>query len=206
MIESVTIAQVTSWSSVRHQSGVLDLVHQVQHGEPYNYRPAESPPPEDWFPALVGRAEITLVAYGPTSHPVGYCVASALTLDPDVLAVVDELGVQPSTTAYLAELGGCVRTRRRGIASMLLGRLLADPPAGTTAWVVRTLEINAAAIALYQRHGFESMPAAMHILHGRPRVCLIRRDADRGAPQPDSCSPSPYLHPGPQRESSPIDN
>lgn len=191
MIESVTVARVGSWPSVRYSTGVLELVGQVQYGVPYNYRPGQSPPPENWFPALVDRSDITLVAYGPTCYPVGYCVAVALTHDPNALAVADELGVEPSTTAYLAELGVCTKVRRRGIASMLLGVLLAGPPAGTTAWVVRTLAINTPAIALYQRHGFELAPTAPQVLHGRPRVYLIRREADRCCPPPDSRSPLP---------------
>ena len=177
MTESVTITRVRDWPSVHHSTGVLELVSQVQYGEPYNYRPGEGPPPESWFPPLVDHSDITLVAYGPTHHPVGYCVALALTRYPDALTVADELGVDPSTTAYLAELGVCTRTRRRGIASMLLDELLADPPAGTTAWVVRTLEINTPAIALYQGHDFELVPTATQILHGRPRVYLVRREA-----------------------------
>jgi ribosomal protein S18 acetylase RimI-like enzyme len=208
--ESITIARARSWPSVRHQSGVLDLVKQVQYGEPYNYRPGESPPPEDWFPALVDRSEITQVAYGPTRHPVGYCVASALTRYPDILAVADELGVQPSTIAYLAELGVCARTRRRGIASMLLDHLLADPPAGTTVWVARTLEINTPAIALYQGYGFEFVPAAAHILHGRPRVYLVRvtqtADVRSRVHVPRHRSPAPPSEPAPGKNAPTRDN
>ncbi|MGH3696970.1 MAG: hypothetical protein ACRDRX_23825 [Pseudonocardiaceae bacterium] len=51
-MDSVTVALVPSWPGVAHQSGVLDLVAQVQHGEPYNYRPGEIPPPEDWISRL----------------------------------------------------------------------------------------------------------------------------------------------------------
>lgn len=178
--QNVTVAQVTSWPSARRRSGVLDLVDQVQHGEPYDYRPGEIPPPEDWFPALVDRSDITLVAYGPAGDPLGYCVTLALTRYPDALAVADELGVQPSETSYLAELGVCGTARRRGIASLLLGRMLADPPVGTTAWVVRTLEINAAAITLYQRHGFALVPGVAEIRHKRPRVYLVRHAAISG--------------------------
>lgn len=98
------------------------MVNQVQLGEPYNYRPGEIPPPEDWFPALVDRSDVTLVAYDPADRPVGYCVALALTRYPDVLAVTEELGVQPWETSYLAELGVCATARRRGIATLLLGR------------------------------------------------------------------------------------
>ncbi|MGH3916199.1 MAG: GNAT family N-acetyltransferase [Pseudonocardiaceae bacterium] len=180
MRESVTIAPVTSWQSVRRRSGVLDLVNQIQHGEPYNYRPGEIPRSEDWFPALVNHSDLTVVAYGPTGQPVGYCVALVLTRYPDALAVADEFGVQPSETSYLAELGVCATARRHGIASLLLGRMLADPPTGTTAWVTRTLEINTAAITLYQRHGFQLVPAVTQVRHGRPRVYLVRHDATCG--------------------------
>ncbi|MGH3755611.1 MAG: hypothetical protein ACRDRP_23535 [Pseudonocardiaceae bacterium] len=64
-------------------------------------------------------------------------VALALTRYPDTLAVADELGVQPSMTGYPAELGVCATMRRRGVASLLLSRVLADPPAEITAWAAR---------------------------------------------------------------------
>ncbi len=75
LVADVAIERVMSWSSVRHRSSVLDVVDQVQLGEPYNYRAGEIPPSEQWFPPLVDRSDITLVAYGPADHPVGYCVA-----------------------------------------------------------------------------------------------------------------------------------
>lgn len=173
-MDDVTVARVTYWACVSHQSGVLDVVNQVQLGEPYNYRPGEIPPPEAWFPGLVDRSDVTLVAYDPAGRPVGYCVALALTRYPDALAVAEELGVQPSETSYLAELGVCVTARRRGIASLLLDRMLADPPAGITAWAVRTLKINAAAIILYQHHGFTLVPGVTEMRHRRPRIYLVR--------------------------------
>ncbi len=124
---------------------------------------------------MVDRNDITLVAYDPTGHPVGYCVALAIASYPDALAVAEELGVQPSETGYLAELGVCVTARRRGVASLLLSRTLANPPAGITGWVMRTLENNAPAITLYRRHGFTLVPCVTEMRHGRLRVYLVRR-------------------------------
>jgi ribosomal protein S18 acetylase RimI-like enzyme len=173
--DNVTIMRASAWPRVHSQSALLELVSQLQHGEPYNYRPDEVPASEDWFPALVDLADTTLVAYDPPGEPIGYCVALGVTAYPDVLAVASNLGITASSTAYLAELGVSISMRRRGVASMLLDHLLAAAPAGALTWIVRTLEINTPAIALYQGHGFELVPAVTTTLEGRPRVYLIRQ-------------------------------
>ncbi|MGH3671206.1 MAG: GNAT family N-acetyltransferase, partial [Pseudonocardiaceae bacterium] len=72
-------------------------------------------------------------------------------------------------------------TRRQGLANTLIARLIGQPPA--SAWVVRTLENNGPAIALYRRHGFELVPEVLEVRHGRPRVFLTRSDRTAFPPE-----------------------
>lgn len=168
----LTVAPAPSWSAVRSQAGLLDLVDHVQVSEPYSYRPGEVASPEEWFPPLVDRSDLTLLAYRPGDRPVGYCVAIGLVDYPAAAAA--ELGVEPASTVYLAELAVSPGVRRRGIASTLLDLMTERSPSGTTAWVIRTLANNAPAIALYRRHGFEVVPGVTELRHGRTRVYLVR--------------------------------
>ncbi|MGH3768687.1 MAG: GNAT family N-acetyltransferase [Pseudonocardiaceae bacterium] len=178
-MEGVTIARIASWSAVARQNDVLELVNQIQSGEPYNYRPGEIASSKEWFPPMVDRSDLTLVAYDATDRPVAYCVALPLAGYPDALAVSDGFGMQPSATGYLAELGVSTAMRRQGIASTLLTRATDARRTEASAWVVRTLENNAPAIALYQRHGFTLVPRASQIHNGRARVFLIRPNQNR---------------------------
>ncbi|MGH3567708.1 MAG: GNAT family N-acetyltransferase [Pseudonocardia sp.] len=147
---------------------------QVQNGEPYNYRPGEIAAAEEWFPPLVDRSTVTLLAYGGTDRPVAYCVARPVTGYPEALAVAERLGMYSPDAEYLAELGVSAAQRRQGIASTLLARAIEQRR--SSAWVVRTLEINGPAIALYQRHGFHLVPEVVQVHHGRARVFLVRPD------------------------------
>ncbi len=131
-----------------------------------------TPAPEEWFPPLVDRSSSTLPAYAGIDRPVGYLVALALTSYPDALAVAEHRGMHPPDTGYLAELGVSPAHRRHGITTTLLARVIDQRR--SRAWLVRTLENNTAAIALYQRYGFELVPDVLEVRHGRRRVFLVK--------------------------------
>lgn len=107
-----------------------------------------------------------------TDRTACYAVALALTHYPEALAVAAHRRVHRPNTGYLAKLGVSPAQRRRGIASALLTRMIDKRP--PSAWLVRTLQNNTPAIALYQHHGLELVPEVLEVRHGRPRVYLAK--------------------------------
>jgi ribosomal protein S18 acetylase RimI-like enzyme len=163
---------MASWSDVDRPRDVLGLANQIQVEEPHNYRPDEIVGPEDWFPAGVNQSWLVLLAYADTDRPVCYAVALALTYYPEALAVTARQRVHAPDTGYLVELGVSPAQCRRGIANALLTRMI--DKRSPSAWLVRTLQNNTPAIALYQHHCFELVPEVLEVRHGRPRVYLAK--------------------------------
>jgi ribosomal protein S18 acetylase RimI-like enzyme len=155
-------------------AALLALVQDIQDNPPYDYRPGEVASAREWFPPLVEQASHAYVARR-GEEPVGFLVALPITAYGKVDDFEEALGVDFETTLYLAELGISSDARRIGLASTLIERLHADVPASTTACVVRTLDHNAPAIALYERHGYELADGVIQQWNGRPRVFLTRR-------------------------------
>ncbi|MBM7787812.1 GNAT family N-acetyltransferase [Tenggerimyces flavus] len=152
------------------------LVQVIQDSPPYDYRPGEVAAAAEWFPPLVERATHAYVARR-AEEPVGFLVALPISTYGKVDDYEAALGVDFATTTYLAELGVASSARRIGLASTLVERLHAELPETTTACVVRTLEWNAPAIALYERHGYELADGVTQEWNGRTRVFLTRRFA-----------------------------
>jgi ribosomal protein S18 acetylase RimI-like enzyme len=153
---------------------LVALAQEIQDNPPYDYRPGEVAPAKEWFPRLVEQATHAYVARR-HGEPVGLLVALPITAYGKVDEFEAALGVDYATTIYLAELGISSSARRIGLASTLIERLHAELPADTTACVVRTLEWNAPAIALYERHGYQVADGVKQRFNGRPRVFLTRR-------------------------------
>lgn len=173
----MTVVRIDDLSELDRPTELLDLVDEIQAGPPYSYRPGELPPASEWFAALVTSAELTLVALD--QDPVGYCVALSWQAYGKLDGYAAQLGVDPATTTYLAELGVAASARRRGVASALLTDLDRALPPDTTACVIRTLADNDPAIALYERHGYQVAHHVDQTLHGRARVFLVRpREAE----------------------------
>lgn len=167
-----TDVEITSASPA--DQALVALAQDIQDSPPYDYRPGEVAPAAEWFPALVERASHAYVARR-GDEPVGFLVALPIVAYGKVNDFEEALGVDFGSTLYLAELGVATTARRIGLASTLIERLHAERSPGTTACVVRTLEHNAPAIALYQRHGYELADGVVQQWNGRPRVFLTRR-------------------------------
>ncbi len=155
-------------------TGLTELVERIQQEPPYSYQPGEIRPATTWFPALLAKSRLALVA---TMHnqPVGYCVGLPVTAYGKVDDLLPQLQVDPETTEYLAELGVDGTVRRRGVASTLLERFHHGLPPSTTAIVVRTLADNAPAIAFYRLHGYELIDGVGQLWNNRERIFLVRR-------------------------------
>jgi ribosomal protein S18 acetylase RimI-like enzyme len=159
-------------------SALCDLVERIQQQPPYSYKPGEIRAAASWFPPLVAMARVALVAtLG--GRPVGYCVSLPIETYGKLNDLLPQLGVEPATTEYLAELGVDTSVRRQGIASALLEGMHAALPATTTAVVIRTLAENAPAIAFYERHGYQLIDGVRQVWNGRPRIFLITRPTAR---------------------------
>lgn len=153
---------------------LVALAQEIQDNPPYDYQPGEVAPAKEWFPPLVEQATHAYVAHR-DGEPVGLLVALPIATYGNLDDFETALGVDFATTIYLAELGISSTARRLGLASTLIERLHAELPTGTTACVVRTLEWNTPAIALYQRHGYQLADGVTQQFNGRPRVFLTRR-------------------------------
>jgi ribosomal protein S18 acetylase RimI-like enzyme len=175
IMDKLEIVRARSWSEVEHPAALLGLVDEIVAGPPYSYAPGEITPTVDWFPALVDKAGLTLVARR-DGEPVGYGVALPFETYGKLGDFADRLGVRPATTMYLAELGVSSTARRQGIAGRLVDDLHTAFPAGTAASVVRTLAGNEPAVALYRRHGYQLVDGVTQQWNGRERIFLIRQE------------------------------
>jgi ribosomal protein S18 acetylase RimI-like enzyme len=163
-------------------SDLVDLVERIQEGPPYFYKPGEIRPAVSWFPELVETARVALVATV-GGRPVGYCVSLPIETYGKLKDVLPQLGVDPATTEYLAEMGVDESVRRHGIASALLAQMHEMLPTTTTAVVVRTLAENATAIAFYERHGYQLVDGVQQTWNARQRIFLTARTSVRRPPE-----------------------
>lgn len=158
---------------------LVELVQQASTGPPYCYADGEIDPAIEWFPPLVRRNALTLVAVNPSGEPIGYCVATPLADSHSMGEVENSLGVDPTSTYYVAELGVAEPARRCGLGAALVGAMVEATPSDIDGLAVRTLVDHHAAIGLYQGIGFSIVPGLVQIYHDRPRLFLTR-PLDRG--------------------------
>lgn len=173
--KAVAIRIIDSWESLpaESRSAITVLVERIQQEPPYSYKSGEIEPAAAWFPQLVRRARVALVAES-GGRPVGYCVSLPVKDYGKLDDLMPQLPVDPNTTEYLAELGVDGSLRRKGVATALLDRLHEHLPAATTSVVIRTLTNNAGAIAFYQHHGYEVAEGVRQQWNGRLRLFLTR--------------------------------
>ncbi|MEU4290823.1 GNAT family N-acetyltransferase [Kribbella sp. NPDC026596] len=157
------------------ESALLDLVERIQQEPPYSYKPGEIRPAADWFPPLVEKSHVALVATA-GSRPVGYCVSLPVVTYGKLNDLLSQLAIEPETTEYLAELAVDSSVRRQGIASAVLDRMRELLPPTTTTVLLRTLTENTTAIAFYQRHGYQVVDGVQQVWNGRQRLFLTRRN------------------------------
>jgi ribosomal protein S18 acetylase RimI-like enzyme len=167
------VVRVRDLSDLDEPQSLFELVDQISASPPYSYAPGEISPTEVWFPALLRKAELTVVAVR-DSRVLGYCVALPFDDYGKLGDYARSLGIDASTTMYVAELGVEPSQRRQGIAGRLLGEVHENLRPETTTCVVRTLAVNEPAIELYRRHGYAVVPGLTQEWNGRERVFLTR--------------------------------
>ncbi|MGH3885159.1 MAG: GNAT family N-acetyltransferase [Pseudonocardiaceae bacterium] len=106
---------------------VCSLVQEIQQAPPYGYAPGEIRDASDWFPELIDSGGGTHVAYEDAQRPVGYAAVLPLVDYHDGIRMTAMVGVDPSETAYVAELGVGRGVRRQGLGSGLLRLAMATP-------------------------------------------------------------------------------
>lgn len=175
IMDKLEVVRARSWQEVQRPEALLSLIDEIVAGPPYSYAPGEVASTSGWFPPLVDKAGLTLLAER-GGMPVAYAVALPFETYGKLDDFADRLGVVPETTMYLAELGVATTARRQGVAARLVDELHAGFPATTTACVVRTLAGNEPAVALYQRHGYRLVDHVTQQWNGRERIFLVRRE------------------------------
>jgi GNAT superfamily N-acetyltransferase len=122
-MEGLVVERVRTVWDLMHPQRLLNLVDHISTHPPYSYLPGEISATADWFPEW---SKEQRSAWSRCEPPITWALlhrAAAGDLR-KARPLRRKLGIDPATTAYIAELGVAPQARRGGIASRLLDEAL----------------------------------------------------------------------------------